>query len=76
MGQPNSLVVKVMTFFINEFAWVDSYIDFGCTTSYYTPFSIFQDGKKADNFSRGKNKYNQMHNIMYFVEGESTGGDG
>ena len=42
MGQYGALVAMEMVVTAHEFLWVGAYVSCGCTTSYDTPFSMFQ----------------------------------
>ena len=50
------------------FSWVDVYVACVQAKVYDTPFSIFQDVKKLDNFTMIQNKHKGMKNIMNLLE--------
>ena len=53
MGKFDALVAIFMIVSIHNYALVDSYLVFGCTTSDITPFPIFGDRRELENFPRG-----------------------
>ena len=67
MGQSGAFFFRGMADSVNNFLWVDPYLDCGCTTSEDAPFSMFQDGRELEHFPMGRKKFVDMENIVKLV---------
>ena len=68
MGQCDATVSLCMSVYADAFAHIDAYTASQCFTEDDNSFYMFQFGWKVENFTRRKNKYNNMKKIMYLME--------
>ena len=57
-----------MAVFVHYYALVGAYLVCGCDTPDDFPCSMFQGGRELENFIMGWTKYNEMEDIMKFLE--------
>ena len=67
MGKFDDIVAKLMAVTDHKLSWVDVYVACLRSTVYDTPFSIFQDVRKPDNFTMIKKKHNELKNMIWWV---------
>ena len=67
MGKFDDIVARKMAVTAHTLSWVDVYVACVQAKVYDTPFSIFQDVRKPDNFTMIQKKHNELKNMIWWV---------